>query len=154
MPLFTPQNAREMSARGHEKRKQNKLAKLYPGTLGPVVPVISAEAIAVELARLSVLKERLYEALLKATGFKAYDGLTRAYDRIFRAWTYVAQIPGPGQYHPEKPPTYHGLSSLNLESTIGSSPLDNGQVLDIEPVTPKQESNGCQSSDNGASEPG
>lgn len=88
-----------------------------------------------ELARVRERLDKLDELMSSATTDREWDNLSRAYERMFRAWTYLANIPGPGNMRPESPkkdrrsPTAGPLLELRpAPPTTGSVPPADNQA--------------------------
>ncbi len=98
-PIFriTPENAREMAARSAEARRAVKIAHLNPAP-EPVQaePSLHARAIEELLEEIAIINK----AFRKAETAAEYRDLTMAKERLFKQWTHLAGIAGPGNFKP------------------------------------------------------
>jgi len=104
MALFTVETASVMGKRSAELRKQRELEqaeRLANPTILPLATVSETDQNRqAKLTRTCAQIDSLDALLDKCTDAKEWDCLTRAKERLFRAWVHLAGIPGPGQRKP------------------------------------------------------
>ena len=136
--LFTRENAAALGAKGGRARVANCRARKAEALRKPNPVVLAATLHAVEIAQeIAWLRKhmaRINEALALSKTERAWDSLTKAHQRLFQAWVWLAQIPGPGQFKPERsvPP-----KSLGFGPLISNNPPAE-QPVDVQPLTPNQ----------------
>lgn len=59
----------------------------------------------IELTRVRARLDKLDQLMSEAETDKEWDNYSRAYERMFRAWTWLAGIPHPGSMRPSKAPS-------------------------------------------------
>lgn len=99
VPQFTAETARDFAKRSVEARKQKALNPPEPK---PVPLPTEPQTEVVRIARANVEKqlERIDEELDGNLDAKEWDMLTRAKDRLFKAWVHLISLPGPGVLKP------------------------------------------------------
>jgi hypothetical protein len=99
--FFTAENAVQYALKSHAARK---LASATPEPVASqqqaASPVAADTDAARSLVRVQKQLEALDVALDKCKEAKEWDMLTRAKERLFKAWVHLAGIPGPGNRKP------------------------------------------------------
>ena len=100
--LFTPANAREMGLRSAAARKQRAQEKPNEPAKPPQALPTTEQTEVVRTARINVESQlqKLDEQLARKLEPKEWDMLTRAKDRLFKAWVHLISLPGPGTLKP------------------------------------------------------
>lgn len=94
MPLFTRENAREMSLRANFIRWHSPEPPRIPEPVPEPDP---------DIARVRARLDKLDELMASADSDEAWDRLSRSYERLFRCWQVLSRTPGPGQLRPDQP---------------------------------------------------
>jgi hypothetical protein len=103
-PRFTQETARQAGIKSAELKKQRKaraavIAAYAPlPALAPVDPTDTVRA--TELSRVLARLDALDRLMAQAKTDREWDNLSRAYERVFKAWVHLAGIPGPGNRKP------------------------------------------------------
>lgn len=155
MALITAETAREMSAKGNYARWHAPRSEPPPATPEPQPPRLPAVNPTADLLRVKKQIDSIYDMMDEAAHGKTVDcphckkpvevgadsreldQLSRAYDRLFKAWQVLSATPGPGQ---RKPATIRGRnnasgpggfhvpaepSNCGPDTTTGSVPTEN-----------------------------
>lgn len=99
MALFTAETAAEMGRRSAEARKRAAQAAVESA----IIPLPTEDFKSQALVRVRKQLENVDLALDGCDDPKDWDCLTRAKERLFRAWVHLAGIPGPGNLKPSAP---------------------------------------------------
>jgi len=94
-PPFTRDNAREMQRKSTLARLAAKQRTAQIDGAIPQLPDVQSARANVELQL-----KRLDEQLTRKLEPREWDMLTRAKDRLFKAWVHLISLPGPGTLKP------------------------------------------------------
>ena len=97
MPLFTTETAATMAKRRWQAERERDLQpRILPAPTDD-------KGIPDEVSRVRAQIEALNAQLDECSSPDDWDCLTRAKDRLFKQWVYLAGIPGPGNLKPSSP---------------------------------------------------
>lgn len=108
MALFTVETAAEYARRSHlptsaRFKKEEPAKEEQPVTQEIPQPADSTQTI--ELVRVRKRLDALDALMDAAETDKEWDNYSRSYERIFKAWCWLAGIPNPGSMRPSKATT-------------------------------------------------
>ena len=139
MALFTVESARLAGRKSVLAKKAKKIADaqaveaIRKEAIASVVITVESPIVKHHLTRTLEHLERCNKALARAEDDNL-DALSRAHERFFKEWVWLAGIAGPGQFKPERsvPP-----KSLGFGPLISNNPPAE-QPVDVQPLTPSQ----------------
>lgn len=98
-PRFTAANAKEMSAKGHEAKRQRKLAALKAAEDEPVI-LPASQYVNKRLARVRKQLDRIDEMMMRESDPQKLDRLASAQTRLSEQERTLAMRPAPGSLRP------------------------------------------------------